>query len=276
VESTVTTATIDDAVNDSADSALRLGDSSSSFLELIAGLIIQALEFQIKLIFMFIKYPMIFMFRCCLFFMDPFGIRKLGKDIIFGIMLRIWSVVFGYIEPYVRKLYKGNESIWSVMLRFGWGLLWSIYVCCVLVGLLVSSFVFSGILMKCFVEKPIQMKEVLNFDYTKLSPVAYVPIISCDGVVKGKDYENGVEVGKGMMMGERVIPTRHKVQVTVSLRVPESGYNRNLGVFQVIAYLYLVHFVVCMVELMASLVESLCASMILAKATILSLNKITH
>jgi len=242
-ESTITTATNDDAVNDSVNSVSRLDDSSSSFLELIAGLIIKALEFQIKLIFMFITYPLIFMFRCCLFFMDPFGIRKLGKDIIFGIILRIWSVVFGYIEPYVRKFYKGNESIWSVMFRFGRGILWSIYVCCVLVGLLVSSFVFGWFLMKCFVEKPLRMKEVLNFDYTKLSPVAYVPIISCDGVVRGKDYENGVEVGKGMMMGERVIPSRHKVQVTVSLRVPESGYNRNLGVFQVLAYLSLVHFI---------------------------------
>lgn len=125
------------------------------------------------------------------------------------------------------------------MFRFGWGFLLSIYVCCILIGLLVSSFVFSGFLMKCFVEKPIQMKEVLNFDYTKLSPVAYVPIISCDGVVDGKDSENNVQVGKLMMMGERVIPPKHQVQVTVSLRVPESGYNRNLGVFQVLAYLNL-------------------------------------
>ncbi|CAI8590949.1 unnamed protein product [Vicia faba] len=98
-----------------------------------------------------------------------------------------------------------------------------------------SSFlelIVGGFLMKCFVEKPIQMKEVLNFDYTKLSPVAYVPIISCDGVVGGKDSENNVQVGKLAMMGERVIPSKHKVQVTVSLRVPESGYNRNLGIFQ--------------------------------------------
>ncbi|KAK2447502.1 putative adipose-regulatory protein (Seipin) [Trifolium repens] len=121
-ESTITTATNDAEANDSADSAPRLGDSSSSFLELIVGL--------------------------------------------------------------------------------------------------------------CFVEKPIQIKEVLNFDYTKLSPGAYVPILSCDDVGR-KDYENNnVEVGKLMMMGERVIPSRHRVQVTVSLRVPESGYNRNLGVFQ--------------------------------------------
>ncbi|KAF7840365.1 seipin-2 [Senna tora] len=34
-------------------------------------------------------------------------------------------------------------------------------------------------------------------------------------------------------MGERIVPARHKVQVTVSLLVPESEYNRNLGIFQV-------------------------------------------
>lgn len=232
-ESTATTAMNDDSAGDSADSALRLGDSS--FLELIAGLVIKALGFQIKLIFMFITYPLQFTFRSCLFFMDPFGTTKMGKDIFVLVLCNIWSIVIGYIKPYVRKWFKGNESIWSVMFRFGLGFLWAIYVCCMLIGLLVSSFVFSGFLMKCFVEKPIQIKESLNFDYTKLSPVAYVPIISCDGVVSGKDS------GK-LMMGERVIPSKHKVQVTVSLRVPESGYNRNLGVFQVLAYFYLVHF----------------------------------
>ncbi|CAK8530795.1 unnamed protein product [Lathyrus sativus] len=231
-ESTVTTSTNDTKHDDSVDSALQLGDSSSSFLELIVGLVIKALGFQIKLIFMFVTYPLLFMFRCCLFFMDPFGTTRICKNIFFGILCRVWNAMFGCIKPYVRKYFKGNESIWSVMFRFGWGFLLSIYVCCILIGLLVSSFVFSGFLMSCFVEKPIQMKEVLNFDYTKLSPVAFVPIISCDGVVGGKDSENNVQAGKLTTMGERVIPSKHKVQVTVSLRVPESGYNRNLGVFQ--------------------------------------------
>ncbi|XP_058756788.1 seipin-2-like [Vicia villosa] len=231
-ESTVTTATNDAEHEGSVDSALRNTDSNSSFLELVVELVLKALGYQIKLIFMFVSFPLLFMFRCCLFFMDPFGTRKICKSIFFGILCRVWSSMFGSIKPYVRKYFRGNESIWSVMFRFGWGLLLSLYVCCILIGLLVSSFVFSGFLMKCFVEKPIQMKEVLNFDYTKLSPVAYVPIISCDGVVRGKDSENNVDVGKLMMMGERVIPSKHQVQVTVSLRVPESGYNRNLGVFQ--------------------------------------------
>ena len=83
-------------------------------------------------------------------------------------------------------------------------------------------------------EKPIRMREVLNFDYTKHSPVAHVPIISCDGVVGGgKGSENNNNVGVWKWRGERVIPYKHKVQVTVSLTVPESGYNRDLGVFQV-------------------------------------------
>lgn len=229
-ESTVTTASIsnDGEPGDSADSAPRLSDSSSSFLEDIAGLVIKALGFQIKLIFMFMTYPLLFMFRCCMFFIDPFGTTRRGMDFFIRVLCSVW----GYIKPYVTKWFKKNESFWSVVFRLGWGMLWSIYVCCVLIGLLVSSVVFGGFLMKCFVEKPIYMKEVLNFDYTKLSPVAYVPIISCAGVVSEKDFENNVQVGK-WVMGERVIPSKHKVQVTVSLKVPESGYNRNLGVFQV-------------------------------------------
>ncbi|KAJ1414170.1 Seipin family [Sesbania bispinosa] len=229
-ESTVTTATNDDEAGDYADSAPRLGDSSSSFLEFIAGLVIKALGFQIKLIIMFVTYPLLFLFRCCMFFIDPLGTTRWGKQFLVGILCRVWGVLFGCIRPYIRRWFKENESIWSVAFRFGWGFLWSIYVCCVLFGLLVSSFVFGGFLMKCFVEKPIQMREVLNFDYTKHSPVAYVPIVSCAGVVGGKDSENNVDVTK--WMSERVIPSKHKVQVTVSLRMPESGYNRNLGVFQ--------------------------------------------
>ena len=110
--------------------------------------------------------------------------------------------------------------------------MWSIYVCCVLFGLLISSFVFSGFVMKGLVEKPIQMREVLNFDYTKHSPVAYMPLMSCAGVVGKRGSENNVDVSK--WVGEMVIPSKHKVQDAVLLRVPESGYNRHLGVFQVL------------------------------------------
>ena len=185
-----------------------------------------------KLIFMFITSPFLFMFYSCMFFMDPLGTTRKGKDFVIGILNRMRCFAFSYIRPYVNRWVKENDSFWSVAFRWGWGFMWSMYVCCVLFGLLVSSFVFSGFVMKCLVEKPIQMREVLNFDYTKLSPVAYVPVMSCAGVVGGRSSENKVDARK--WAGERVIPSKHKVQVTVELRVPESGYNRNLGIFQVL------------------------------------------
>ncbi|GAU18796.1 hypothetical protein TSUD_80850 [Trifolium subterraneum] len=83
------------------------------------------------------------------------------------------------------------------------------------------------------VEKPLQMKQVLNFDYTKQSPVAFVPIISCSGVggEHRSDENDGISVDS--WANKRVIPSKQKVQLTVSLLVPESGYNTKLGVFQI-------------------------------------------
>ncbi|PNY01949.1 hypothetical protein L195_g025252 [Trifolium pratense] len=83
------------------------------------------------------------------------------------------------------------------------------------------------------VEKPFQTKQVLNFDYTKQSPVAFVPIIHCSGVggEHRSDENGGIDVDR--WANKRVIPSKQKVQLTVSLLVPESGYNTKLGVFQI-------------------------------------------
>ncbi|KAF7803231.1 seipin-2-like [Senna tora] len=96
--------------------------------------------------------------------------------------------------------------------------------------LLLSSLVFSGFMVKYLSEEPIMKRELLNFDYTKQSPIAYVPLISCSGVGAGNDWENNMADSKRIV--ERVIPTKRKVKVMVSLSVPESEYNKNLGVFQ--------------------------------------------
>jgi seipin len=72
-------------------------------------------------------------------------------------------------------------------------------------------------------EKPVRIKEELNFDYTKPSPVALVPIGSCTGAPNfNKKWSS-----------TRVIPANHKLELTVLLNLPESDYNRRLGVFQV-------------------------------------------
>ncbi|CAL9016906.1 unnamed protein product [Prunus brigantina] len=85
-----------------------------------------------------------------------------------------------------------------------------------LFGILASGFVLSGFVMKHLVQNSIQTTETLNSDYTKSSPVAFVPLMSSSGA-----------------HGDRVIPYNHKLQLAVSFTMPESEYNHKLGVFQV-------------------------------------------
>ncbi|CAI8618716.1 unnamed protein product [Vicia faba] len=231
-ESTLTTATHDETLGDSAESPGELNDLSSNLLDYATGLVIRLIMFQIRVFFMLMKYPASLMFHTWLFFVDPFGTMRKGKVFYLLILGRVWSWVCEFIGPSALRWFNENKTFWNVAFRCGWGFLWSIYVCCILFGLLVSSLVFSGFLVKGLVEKPFQMKQVLNFDYTKQSPVAFVPIISCSGVGgEIRSDENDIAVDR--WVNKRVIPSKQKVQLTVSLLVPESGYNTKLGVFQI-------------------------------------------
>ncbi|EEF40133.1 conserved hypothetical protein [Ricinus communis] len=58
------------------------------------------------------------------------------------------------------------------------------------------------------------------------SPAAFVPIMSCGGIACGVNCEE-------QSLGPRIIPPNHKLQANIILTLPESGYNRNLGIFQV-------------------------------------------
>jgi seipin len=237
-ESTLTTATHDEPLGDSAESTSEFSDLPSNSLDFVTGLVIRAIMFQIRIFFMLIKSPILFMFHICMFFVDPFGTMGKWKILVIWILGRVWSFVLGFIGPSALGWFNENKSFWNVAFRCGWGILWSIYVCCILFALFVSSLVFSGFLVKGLVEKPFQMNQVLNFDYTKQSPVAFVPIISCSGV--GGEYRSdengGLDVDR--LANKRVIPSKQKVHLTVSLLVPESGYNTKLGVFQVYTLLY--------------------------------------
>jgi len=46
----------------------------------------------------------------------------------------------------------------------------------------VFSAMLSGFIMRYLVEEPVQIRQDLNFDYTKNSPVAFVSIKPCGGV----------------------------------------------------------------------------------------------
>ncbi|KAK4347284.1 hypothetical protein RND71_033623 [Anisodus tanguticus] len=221
--------------SEEVDSHLRGSrDSSSNFLFDLANLVIKAVGFQVNMLITIVSlmiklftFPVWVIYSSYMFVMDPFQIMRRGKRYVIHKFMRS----FGFVLNFVSGWLKGQSSVWRLGLQFGWGCLWSVYVCVVLVGLLVSAFIMGGILMRIMVEEPIRMNEPLNFDYTAKSPVAYVPIIRSPGVTCGVDSKDQVEVG--VVDGMRVIPPNHKLQVTVSLTLPESDYNRNLGIFQV-------------------------------------------
>lgn len=231
-ESTLTTAIHDESVGDSADSMGEVNDLSSNLLDYATGLVIRVIMFQIRVFVMLVKSPVSFMFHTWMFCVDPFGTMRKGKVFYLWVLGRVWSSVCEFIGPSVLRWLNEKKLFWNVAFRCGWGFLWSIYVSCILFALLVSSLVFSGFLVKGLVEKPFQMKQVLNFDYTKQSPVAFVPIISCSGV-GGEHSSDENDIAVDRWVNKRVIPSKQNVQLTVSLLVPESGYNTKLGVFQV-------------------------------------------
>ncbi|KAL6992348.1 hypothetical protein U1Q18_010456 [Sarracenia purpurea var. burkii] len=224
----------DDKVNDvvMVDSVSGgTDDSSSRILFVLAGLVIKAIGFQMRLLVSFFTFPIWLLYVSYIFVIDPFQAVRRGREYLMGSFLRIWGVICDNVTPLIPGRFKEHQSIWKLALRFALGLLWASYVCFVLVSLFVSAFVVSGFVMGYLVEEPIQMKETITLDYTKNSPVAFVPIISCPvehhGVISREKNEI---VNLGM---PRVIPAKHKLQVTVSLTLPESDYNRNLGIFQV-------------------------------------------
>ncbi|KAJ8543000.1 hypothetical protein K7X08_005523 [Anisodus acutangulus] len=92
------------------------------------------------------------------------------------------------------------------------------------IGLLVMGFVISGLTMRRLLEEPIETTKALNFDYTKTSPVAFAPL-AASGLSTTLISKPKIE--------DRPIPYNHKLQLTVSLTMPESEYNRKLGIFQV-------------------------------------------
>ncbi|KAG2689308.1 hypothetical protein I3843_09G131800 [Carya illinoinensis] len=207
-------------------SAVEANDPSSHFLIYVAGLLIKAISFQINLFVTFTTLPLFLLYHSYMLVTSPFQTVRRARDYLIQELSKLGQTVGESLSPLLNDCSREHKWVWKVALRWGWGFLWSVYVCIVLCSLLVSSLVVSGVVMRFLVQEPIQMKKMLNFDYTKPSPVAYVPIVSCDGVGCGEDCKE--QIG-----GFRFIPPNHRLQVTVSLTLPESEYNRNLGVFQI-------------------------------------------
>lgn len=171
-----------------------------SILEYLAVLVIKAVVFQVSALISCLSFPVRLLQWWFLFVTDPLGLARRA---------RTWALgVAGDAVGTLTARLGGGEGVGKVAQRIVWGSLWAAYVCVVLCALLIMAFVGGGLLVGRIVEEPVQVTETLNFDYTKPSPMAFVPV-------------------------PRLVPPNHRMQLEVLLTLPESDYNRRLGVFQV-------------------------------------------
>ncbi|KAL3615151.1 hypothetical protein CASFOL_040812 [Castilleja foliolosa] len=214
-----------------ASNQREIEDPNSSLLFALAGIVVKSISFQIDLLVKLFMFPIWSFYYLYKFVFDPFGLLKLCPEYLFHKLKTICKNLYGFVSHFMHKWFNEHQSIWKLGLKCGWGLLWSSYVCAVLVGLLLLAFVMGWLLIKVMVEEPIRMTRSLNFDYKEKSPVAYIPIMTGPELIHDMYLGEKPEIGKDS--GSRVVPANHKLKVTVLLTLPESEYNQNLGMFQV-------------------------------------------
>ncbi|KZV26334.1 hypothetical protein F511_40362 [Dorcoceras hygrometricum] len=139
---------------------------------------------------------------------------------LFEKMLRRTCVAFylGLISFICNRI-KAQKSVLKLAIKFCRAFFCAINVFFMLVGLLLSGFVVASFVLRNFVEESMHTTEILNFDYTKTSPVAVAP-----NLPPRKQFP---------IFGSFGQPSGHKLRLTISLTLPESDYNRQLGIFQV-------------------------------------------
>ncbi|XP_020580781.1 seipin-3 isoform X2 [Phalaenopsis equestris] len=145
--------------------------------------------------------------------------------------LWVCKTVLESLSPFIPDTLKREERIVKLVGGMAWGCFWFFYVGIALSGLLITSFFWANFLMSRIVEEPLQMIRSLSFDYTKASPDALVMLMPCNTAGCGLDFVG--KAGFTENVAARAIPPNHKLQLTISLTLPESDYNINLGVFQV-------------------------------------------
>ncbi|KAM3259271.1 hypothetical protein ACQJBY_050827 [Aegilops geniculata] len=175
-----------------------------AFLESFAVFVIKAVLFQVSALVACLTFPFRLLQWWFLFVTDPLGSAQRARDWALGVVGQATGAVGAWLGA--------GDGVPRVVARLLWGALWAMYVCVLLCAMLAMAFTAGGVLVGKVVEEPVQVTENLNFDYTKPSPVAFVPV-------------------------GRLVPPQQRMQLEVLLTLPESDYNRRLGVFQVRAEL---------------------------------------
>ncbi|XP_027088813.1 seipin-1 [Coffea arabica] len=107
------------------------------------------------------------------------------------------------------------------------GFLGAVHVCKILMLLLVVAVILGVGLVRFWAEEPVFIGERLHFDYTKAHPVAAFSF-HCDSGCQGYTHQINYKRNMG-------VPVGHTFYVSLVFLMPESDYNREIGLFQVTA-----------------------------------------
>lgn len=206
-----------------------------NLMSFFAILVLRSIGFQINLFTAFLTLPIRLSCTTITFFLFPFQTLARIRADLMKMVLKLWADFYLSIASYILSQLKAQKKVLNLAMRLGWAFFCSVYVFFMLFALLATGFLLGGFAMSRLVENPMEMTEAINFDYTKESPAAFVPIVSYPGLAVSsglisRESVESVESSKVV----RAIPYNHKLRLTVSLTLPESEYNRKLGVFQVL------------------------------------------
>ncbi|PHT26205.1 hypothetical protein CQW23_34179 [Capsicum baccatum] len=130
------------------------------------------------------------------------------------------TVAVNAVATVPSKLVDGGTLL---LKKFGVGILGAAYVCMILTTLLIVSGILGFGLVRMWMEEPVVLREELYFDYADVHPKA---VFSFGGRMEGYNRNDHTSIG---------VPVGHTMYVSLFLLMPESGFNRDIGVFQLVA-----------------------------------------
>ena len=105
--------------------------------------------------------------------------------------------------------------------NIAFGFITAIYVVIMLSILFVTAFMFSFLVVKSLIYEPVNLNKELYFDYTKDRPVASI------------SFEETKMYSTTETILRRVSLPARRFHATIFLTLPESDFNKKLGIFQV-------------------------------------------
>ncbi|KAL6146941.1 hypothetical protein ACLB2K_057617 [Fragaria x ananassa] len=121
--------------------------------------------------------------------------------------------------------------------KLGFGVLGAAYVCMVMFMLLILATIVGIAAVRHWLEEPVVVREMLHFDYTQANPKA-VFVFGGSGSLQGLAAGSGINYFKTISRNKRMpvgVPVGHTYTVSLELLMPESDFNRAIGVFQMTA-----------------------------------------